>query len=369
MKPEFRNAALRLLVAWTACAVVATTNAWADPSSFVPPAVKVPCTTEAASEGFLRKCSEVIQGQPGISGYTGPSGIVIQLTSQMKKQIADPAHSLYRGEIVDPSSPNAFAPDTSNFGTPTCDLMPGPYNGGKPELDTNHRGESCGHPAVFEVRVSTGGVKTLMYMSGAAGTMEAAYLRGIWVQALTCHAEQVKREIELRKELNVSSSCRSMAGAFHKLGVGAEASVNKLHSSLHHQSNIADIWKCDALAGDSEELNPDVGRHRQSAQQLCAARKSMETLFTQIAMCEVFARAGKAYRGAVKEPAGFLQEIKDTVADTCKKRCTNKCGDCSSPGGCSKCGTECANDCYKPELRHFIVEKMKPWPSDGSCRL
>lgn len=334
-----------------------------------PCSIARPGAKKEGASGFLRKCTEVLEGVPGVSGYTGPTGAFRLIREEMTRLIDHPTHSLYRGHAVDPSSPDPANPSTASFGTPVCNLTPGPFNGVKSETETNHRGESCGKPSLFDVDVSSGGVNTTMFLSSQHGTLESAYFRGIWIQALTCFSEQVKREIEMSHKLKISASCQGMARKMEELGTSSESVARHLRDQLKGQNNISDIWKCEASQVTRSGAGFDVGGHRQSAQQLCTARAGIETLFTQIALCEIFTRAGRSFRNAIHDPDAFLSDIKKTVVSNCKSRCSSSCGDCGSASGCSKCGTDCANDCYTPELQNYILKKLRAWPNDGSCRL
>lgn len=341
--------------------------------------VGVPCAEDAGGKSatgaaYLRKCSEVLGAVKGQKGYTGPSGVLPLLDEQVKKLVDAPERSLYRGENPDPD--NTDPSITHAFGTPVCNPVPNPYfNSSKAELETNHLGESCGEPFHFKVNASSSGVVAKMYTSGKYGTREGAYLRGSWVQALTCYWQQVKTEISSSRKLKINPACSAIGDAMAELSAGSADIASTMNKQLGSSKSLSEIWKCEATELEKGSPgDPDVGKLRQKAQQLCAARASFETLFTQLAMCEVTTRAGKAYRRLASSPDQFLDQLKEGAARTCNKRCNSQCSGCASSlsgaaARCSSCGTQCANQCYPGELAKFYAEKIRGWPSNGSCSL
>lgn len=359
-----------------------------------PSVIQAPCVPDAtfASSGpnpsFLRKCSDVLNGMPGTGtspaspASTGSTaipltdgvntlGVIPMLDQQVKLLVDAPTHSLYQGQNPDPNSPNPSNPVMWNFGTPVCNPVANPFNSNQPELTSNHHQQSCGQPAHFVVTARKSGIHADMILSSPYGTTEGAYIRGSWIQALTCHWQEVRNEIQRNQALNITQSCSAIATSLQAMQTSSLQTAQQIVSQLGSQANISDIWNC-TIQGYSpvNTSSPDVGPLRQSAQHLCATRASLEKMFAELAMCEVTTRAGRAYRSLAQSPSSLIQSITSGAVTATEKQCLNYCKSrCDSEGSCSQCGTACANNSYPAQLQQFFASKLAVWPNNGSCTL
>ena len=199
------------------------------------------------------------------------------------------------------------------------------------------------------------------------GLLEDSFARGAIVQATTCFHEQIINEVRSKHHLTVNSSsgCYAIAADFQ----GLTAEMNGLTSSLKSQPNIKDILSCkkgwDRSLGTQGK---DQGPLRQSAQQLCAARAALESMFGHLVACEVLARAQKSYVNVIGSAQGqksILDMIQSGVAEPCGDTCTKSMSWCNiiPAHKVEKCVNECYRNRMPAAFRDFIKQR---WKSDGS---
>ena len=185
--------------------------------------------------------------------------------------------------------------------------------------------------------------------------------RGGLLQSTTCFFSQVKQEVQAQKQLTVSdmgsgpSPCAALSESLSKLNTQMKQGLDSLKGQLQGQANLADLMNCkntwdSGTPASTEGGALDQGPLRQSAQQLCSARSAIESTFTQLAACEIFARAQYSYlqniAGTTQQSAIF-KAIQTGVQETCSKQCEDQLGGsrCNIPS--DEAVSSCANKCYQ----------------------
>ncbi len=346
--------------------------------------LEAPCNTtpnDVTGKGsYLRVCKDVQKDS----------------IDMMKKQVRLLADKMYQeGKSMDPSvgvEISEMAPGASNadsmhqkFAKPVCTLIPGPLNDFKDETDTNHFGESCGPAAQIAANTHPGGASVRFDMSGNNGLREMGYYGGAFVQAMTCFQAQVEKEVSTGK-LNVSNDCNKVAAAIRDKGNEGTKLVDKLKNELGATKNMADLRDCKTNEWDisGKDTNLDVGQLRQSRQQLCASRESIEKMYAELMVCEVFHRAGVDFENEFVSTQTFFENIKKGPGEQCSNQCAPQCatpGQCIKVSGfikkkatfqkgqCDTCSNSCGNTCYQRALPNYIRNRIQKWdPNNPTSR-
>jgi hypothetical protein len=349
----------------------------AQPATAASMTVQAPCSDDPAAFNGLRSCAIVLKG---------PAGVLPLL----KQRVEDSINHIYNtGTDQAPLSATGSmqAPSNFQFGPTFCNLVPGPLNNNRSEVATNRASKSCGVP--LKVVVHDRGRKIRFDASApGAETLESGYLRGSYGAALSCFHTGIASEIEKDKKINVSPACQAMAQEIVGLSRRTDDLFGTIKGGLAGQANLADIANCinnGRMPGPKASLRPDqekdVGPLRQSAQHLCAARLQLESMFSQLAVCEVFSRAGLAYQSVVALPSS-RKKHSDAIFDAMVKAC-EKCDGARPtpvPGEEDKQaaeleaqGSDCVNRCYLSNLPVFLRQRFQGyWPaqptSTAACR-
>jgi hypothetical protein len=410
-----------------------------------------------------------------VDAVAGPTGTLSQLQSQIEGNVLNGPYGLYSGIRLNSQGfqPPAPAPPNGYFGIPfaqshvavACDPVAGKINNALPEgvpgNTVNHLNQTCGDPTLLTVSTYiqpcscdptgflssngcyhctlTGGCGKNMHCeqdfqsttqtmltvdasTGTNGTLESALFRGAWVAAVDCYYQQVRAEVATNNALlSVSPACLAAGNWASSLGSTADSVAKTIDAQITAASNLdennTDIWNC-AATGQTSASDP--GQLRQAAQQLCAARASLESLFNQLVVCETLARAETSYEasifytpnaiatqlaGSIDSPTGdFRSSIQGTI-NSALSACTNACehkdditfgpwdlgtvvdgvnGDSSgsapapfggSQGACSQCAEGITNPIirsnYNTYIRNFYANLMKSWDfagTHGACQ-
>lgn len=426
-------------------------NLWASTSITE---LGVPCRQSDADPAFLRSCQDVIQGKKGGATYTEQiPGMLDQLDDQLNVDVeqaygykrCDKDKKTFDCKIepgfydysADPDHPEKAK--IYHFEKTTCSLFPNFFNGNVAEETKNHHGESCGEPSCVYVHVkpievfgicvgvdvtrslhlgSTQPVKDKKYCDAKdKGQLERAYFAGSLIQSYDFYRLQVRDEISKQKKLMIHKGCSAAAQAVENLNKESTQQSLKMSQNLKKdvkdRANISDIFNCEKrfdLALPTQSVGVDVGSLRQSAQHLCAARKDLESAFTQLARCEVANRAMNSFVKNFGTVDQFAHELRaeegvstagDQCSDVCdgisadddnpRNRCQTKmkeclsrysgpvsfvvqtptqiCNDeverkCRSCDGATACATKNANACYLRELPKFTKEKARIWKTE-----
>jgi hypothetical protein len=334
-------------------------------TSAAPTEISVPCTTDGSSaqssSGFLRGCTEVIEGNT--ARQDAPKGMLTLIDQQARKEIDGPETSLYRGTMPDGAGGNV------KTGKPVCVLLPNEFNRGQPEIEKNHLGDSCGLPSRFEVHTHSGGFDAIMKIGGDNGVREFSYLWGLKAQSRLCHWKQVTREIRQNKKIKVSPYCDAQASALVEALSKGNDVVSKLKEKLGSSANLQEIWKCDPKTFGTANQNLNLSNPMQAAQYLCSARTAIEGAFVELAMCEIEQRSDHAFRHFAATPDLFIERIKTDVGDRVRTHCSNSCGGCKSYGCCNRRATSCTNRNYLAALENYMSGVFSRVPNDGNCTL
>jgi hypothetical protein len=360
MHERKRKLALSVFCAWF---IVCSSNTWAD-------AVAVPCAK--GTSGFLRDCV---------------TKVIPDIIKDLEAYVRLQSKFYYDGKKLDPLSPDKNNPTTELFGKPVCNPIAGELNNNQEEWTQTHvDGSSCGEFTEIEVSFNWL-LESSIYLrfAGNRGLREGAYIRGAWIQALTCYWKQVEKEITNNRSLSISKSCSSLAHDVKSLSKGSEDVSNQLRTILGNSDNIADIFACTADDPAKVETSKvqdysvqegagiDVGPLRQSAHHLCAARSGIEAAFKQLAICEVFARAGYDYRVNGFENMGVvLKDIETQVTNVCTNQINQQCKNCwkwtkNPPKKCANCVNPKVNGCYQDKVKNAFKQKLQRWPNNGAC--
>lgn len=390
--------------------------------------VHAPCTD--TGQIGLRSCADyLINGTAAIPapassptmGFPAIPSVFAQLTTATQNQInpaatnpgttlqgyyqhVDPTWAPPASTLTPGAPPATLAQGTAtqpSFGPTICNLNSGQFTP-TAELTTNQVGESCGNPVNITINYSVTMcpppasscacsdprpvpvVINKAYNASdplnSPGLLEDGYMRGAIVQATTCFYKQVTNEITgPTHSLTVNnidgspSPCQSILDQYASLSSGLTNSIANLQTQLTGQANFADIVNCQTNwnATVSNQAQ-DVGPLRQSAQQLCSARTAIESMFVQLAACEIFARAQAGYVDMISSPASqtnILNMLQTQVATPCGNQCTAGAGWCSVPSASTV--QTCANNCYKTNMPTAVQNFINGlWASDGSsCAL
>ena len=126
-----------------------------------------PCRVEGTADAqsrFLRPC-EAFQ---------------TELSQEVSDKTRTHITALYQGKRLDPlGGPNSLG---FPFGKPVCNLTPGLFNENRAEVTTNHLGEACGPPILFEFDTQfklKGGlqIETTIHFDSVHGKRESSYLQ------------------------------------------------------------------------------------------------------------------------------------------------------------------------------------------------
>ncbi|MEK6705173.1 MAG: hypothetical protein AABZ06_05245 [Bdellovibrionota bacterium] len=257
------------------------------------------------------------------------------------------------------------------FPLETCNMFswPGTFNDKMREgvkSEQNHIGHYCGDYTHFDTKLRRTTCHVTPDHTSGKHEREDAFIRGAWVQALTCYHQKVQNELsserlKIKPIKDAESPCAALAKKYDEQKRMSDTIANDLNIWLKGQKNIKDIWNCTGKeTTNPNELNPDVGKHRQSACQLVTAQRNMEAMFTHLAVCEIFSRAQLSFEKFLVGPGG-----KGGLYDYVKKHLnTNKCR--------SKNKRNCSHErilerCYKgPYLRFFWDRGRRFW-NDKTC--
>lgn len=358
-----------------------------------PVTVKAPCSER--NEPGLRACHALLKGGAGAPGLL--ERVRQRVTEQIHGDAAatPPVKGYYQNVDPDPlNPPGGF------FGPTVCNLVEGPLNPVS-EIAHDRSGKSCGNPVQLGVRMSvsklagcaTGTPSFAVTIdkrwnsadpSASKGTLEDGYLRGGLIQATLCNHAAVAREIETKAALTVSdidgkpSPCLALARDVSQLSAGMRKTLEGLKKRLDREQagliNLADIVNCEKNWDEAGSARPggrpDAGPLRQSAQQLCAARAGIETMFTQLAACEIFARAQIGYQSRMGKSARqqeifemIQRKVSAPAAEACQRELER--GACNLPSNDQI--SECVNRHYRKNLPPVLREHIRGlWPSDGS---
>jgi hypothetical protein len=406
-----------------ACSVVLNGGAFTNGSTTTAEvnAQKVP--------GILTMLQQQIQKQIDCQAQ----GVDLSSTLATPAQLATPSAS-----CVGPSfGPYACDPVANSFNKGAEGLVLGPYG------MKNHEGQSCGIPATVTVTdtilygpfgIPTG-VNVNANISGSVTTsQEYAYANGALMQAEACYYAQVVQEINsgavhsnpiplpspspggvapdpcaalANNLIAVSSSYNAQLSAALKQLTGDQR-VPGLQASLETQANITDIMSCQnnfqTTAGPTQyhtyqDFNGktvtaqsiDDGALRQSSQQLCTTRASLESAYTQFAACEVLARAQGAWSNLFGSPALVQNNLINPLIDPsnpnsvnsiCTKQCrSGQSAPSPTPSTASQAAAveaqanaalgvanTCAQTCYNNNVGPFVQNLIQSYfPNSGAC--
>lgn len=277
-----------------------------------------PCIPGTNDEEIKR-----LKAQGAHAGERACKVVLREADQKLEKRVRDQAEQYYDGCDLDPTqAPNAQGCRGRTVPRETCNVLsngvPGTFGGN--ELATNHKGRSCGDWPYFNSRLSGRTCSITPDYTRTSHFIEDSYNRGGWIQAMNCYHNQVKAEVARGKlrlttvrnaeGAEVNGPCAAMAQQFDWAKREADASVSSAavakanEQSLTGEANIADVEMCTgAERSKVEDENPDVGRLRQSACQLVAARQNLEAMWMQLAACEVFSRAQRSYERFMGGPS------------------------------------------------------------------
>ncbi len=217
------------------------------------------------------------------------------------------------------------------------------------------------------------------------GEIERSWARGGWIQALAYYENQVLNELSCTHSITMSTdpsvnACASLAQDTLNQVTSEQQASNNVVTALKGQSNISDIVYCN---GANSSGGTDAGSVRQSAQHLCASRANVESLFTQLVVCDIFQKAKTAYETQVTtynaDPitpipavgpngmqAAFLNALAQQVQPVCRPICKSKKSMSSA--------LSCTNTCYSSPSqgnisKHYqnVFNNMWPLNQTNSC--
>ncbi|MGK5084538.1 hypothetical protein WDW37_14680 [Bdellovibrionota bacterium FG-1] len=213
------------------------------------------------------------------------------------------------------------------------------------------------------------------------GTLEDGYIRGALLQATSCFYQQVINEVQSSHQItisdvepNIPSPCLWLAKDLAFLEKSHQDSIASLSDKLLGQANIEDILNFDKnWSAPKKTGSIDMGPLRQSAQYLASARAGLEVMFTQLAACEIFARAQFSYLSTFGTPdkqQQFIDSLLKNIADPCSSQCKSKLTHSALCKPSDQAITQCANECYLEKLPSAVaVQFGQFWPNDGKCRV
>ncbi len=243
----------------------------------------------------------------GHAGQRACKEVLPQMQKLVEAQVRKYSEEYYKGCSYDPTVPPSSDRKCQGIelqGT-VCNMLEHPaipktFNGVR-EFETNHLGRFCGQFTYFKTRLSGRTCSVTPIEDGVYHERERSFNRGAYVHALNCKHKRVNGDIEkgaLRTTALISNvqSGALVPGPCAKL---AEDYMNKnkesgayFTSQMGTRINIKDIENCTGTETTKvDELNPDVGARRQSACQLASLRANLESMWANLAACEVFYQA------------------------------------------------------------------------------
>ncbi len=245
-----------------------------------------------------------------------------------------------------------------NFYPRTCSILPTIFNTG-PELEQDHDGRSCGQWSRLETSYSKCGKRcrnsyTHVNSTGDLGARERAYVAGGYVAAVDCWLTRVKRQID-EGTLKITA-CQAMGRGLNESFQELSAGVKDIAKNVKDANARAIINKCDHDTQVKSEGEREAARGEEAgilgeelvmrSCRLIAQRQGTEAMFQQLAVCEVFAQAKKAFDEFDHEmlnPKAVYARI-DQWAKACKG-----------------CGTDnsCHNSCYQQKYLDFIRNQIQ----------
>jgi hypothetical protein len=285
--------------------------------------IQVPCG--AASTG-LNECKDVKERS-------------VELVTARAKEIVE---DWYRGKL--------------NFYSRTCSLTPNIFTNG-PEVSSNHLGQSCGDWSAvrttyrvqkkkFSVRVDS---TSTIHSDGDRGDRERAYTAGVYVQAVDCVLKKINNEIR-SGTLNIRA-CQSMGASTGEKVSDLVTSFNSFASHVKGANAREVLNKCDGETQKGNEFTDGQGKGEALDQVNCrlvAQRAATETLFQEVAVCELMMLSKAAFdefRLDVLDPGDMRGRI-DSWAKACQG--------CGSDNGCQ-------NTCYQNHYTQFFKSKVEKY--------
>jgi hypothetical protein len=188
-----------------------------------------------------------------------------------------------------------------------CDPVAGTFNNETAETDTNHLGESCGLWAKPIATLSSHKCTLTMNFVHPFHTAEEAWMRGAEVRGYDCHLTQVENELGagILKFTNIGttpSPCAAIAAQVDQLVAQAGQTQASIDGGLEFHRNVKETELCAGSTAAFNASDPDVGALRQSACQLKSLQQSVETVFLQMASCEVSTRLMYSYQKFLVAP-------------------------------------------------------------------
>jgi hypothetical protein len=361
----------------------ATASAWPAMAQATT-VVRAPCSEGSATDSGLRSCQELLlTGYKGIGGTKVPA-VLEQLNQRVKEQIGLVEGKKGYYQQVDPDPLN---PPGQFFGPTICNLVPGPFNTSAEEKSgkRNRFGAACGNPVQVQCKRDGSDVDCKINKiwnpspSASQGTLEDGYGRGGAIAATSCYYQQVINEVRDQRRITVTdqggspSPCSRLAQSIEGMSNDLTADINALKSQLTDKKNIADIANCEKSwdTNTDPRVRSDAGHLRQSAQQLCAQRLAIESMFAQLATCEIFARSNYSFRKQIGSEQGQLAIVRllqDKIAKPCSKHCEKKL----DPGIFNKPSnsqiSECANSCYQDRMPAAFRDHVRElWENPNRC--
>ena len=310
-------------------------------------------------------CKKDGDTSPTSFGLRPCSVFIPEAVKVIEKRIHNQTDCFYKGKVLDPTAldpktkgalpTDAADPATQcpgpNFGKETCNVAPGHFNDEVAEITANHTGLNCGTSVEMHVSCSLDGSCTVTPdATGDYGTQEDAYTRGTMIAALGCYNTQVTNGITVDGKVKVAAwgnqigPCGAIATDYvYKMAQNGKQGES-LTKALKGQPNIADIENCPDAQNQQKggDDSTELGKDRQSACLLRAARHATEALYEHLAVCEVMSRASYS---------------RDKFLDAFFDRLT-----CPNPGD----KQNCVDPTVKKRIK-TIIKKCENNPSDASA--
>jgi hypothetical protein len=217
------------------------------------------------------------------------------------------------------------------------------------------------NPNVVASAASGKKVCITLHADGQNGSLERAYLKGTFVQALSFYTDQVMSQLKCNHTISVSGTgCQKFANQLAALGTTTQQNMAALQGMLQTQQNLGDIDAC-----NTQTFNPvptagglDPGALRQSAQHLCSARTSMEAAFSQLVMCDIISQAQTSYDVNTGDP-GIQLKLVNAMNKDLDPVCRPVCKNPSSISSLQKC----LQNCYDTQMPIYLKGKFQTfWP-------
>jgi hypothetical protein len=224
-----------------------------------------------------------------------------------------------------------------------CSLNGHFWNSGTKEIEKNFREQSCGEFHPVECRVSTLAelrVQLLTSEASAPESREKSWIDGAFLEALSCHRDRILRQIQTSGKLSLGSdsACGAAVGDYE-----ARLAI--------HRAAAAKVPQ------DSKQLCP-TGSGPKLEQAVCYARaelQALQSLFAQMAACEVFRLADESH-------ATVLAEFRSPAAIEKQWQTISK--------ECGESGTTCEvwNHCYRSKIQKTMQKRFRDrYPEEGEC--